>query len=323
MSLRLAIAGATGEVGRAVLDELDDASIELGALYLLASESSCEETRMYANRPVLIESLAAFDFRLVDVLVLALPEDLAKATLLRAKKEGCRVICYSEIVDSPVWQESQDDWLTSSVVRCPNPVAYLMAPLLNGLGDAISSFSATVMQPASSLGRSGVKELAGQTGELLNARGIEPNIFPVQVAFNCLPFVGFSAAEKASKALKNDMDAMLLRAIPYHFSIMQLPVFYGTVVALTVHTPSMLGLDDLSEKCRQLGYLIENKVESGEFLSPASGLTGRSGQYVTEINLLPTGLSGFYVSLMADGLRSCSAKATVDIICKWKKHLKY
>ena len=85
---RLAVVGATGEVGRAVLSLLEDEELPLAEVHALASAASEDESLMFRGRPLLVEDLASFDFARADIAVFAVPADVSEAFVPRARAAG-------------------------------------------------------------------------------------------------------------------------------------------------------------------------------------------------------------------------------------------
>lgn len=320
---RLAIAGATGEVGRALFSVLEDAELELAEVHALASADSADETLMYKNRGLLIEALDEFDFSRADIVIFAVPAEVSVKYVPRARKAGCRVIDHSsafrldESVPLIVEGTPVPD---AGLIACPGALAAVLVPVLAALAPyQPESVQATALSPVSSRGRAGVRELAGQTGELLNARGIEPAVFPVQIAFNSLPVVGESAAD----ALMDELERLLPEPLPVVLSEMIVPVFYGLSVALRLETALPASASAVKKALAGAGLtVLDSELDQG-VATPVTDASGQDGVYLSGVQTLPAPLQGIQLWLVADNVRQGAARHSLYILKKWIKDFKY
>lgn len=320
---RLAIVGATGEVGRALISALEDAGLELAEVHALASAASEDETIMYRGRALLVESLDDFDFKRADIVVFAVPETVAHKFVPQARAARCRVIDHSAafrlqddvplLVDGSVIPEAD-------LVACPGALSSLLVPVLLALAPfELQSVHVTALNPVSVRGRAGVRELAGQTGELLNARGIEPATFPVQIAFNSLPVVGGQGAD----ALMDELERLLPDAIPVGLSEVVVPVFYGISAALRVQTALPLGAGEAEKVLLAAGLLLPDSEQDQGVATPVTDASGQEGVYMSALSTLPAPFQGVQLWLVADNVRQGAARHSLYILKKWIKDFKY
>jgi aspartate-semialdehyde dehydrogenase len=318
---RLVIVGATGEVGRAVLSTIEDASLSLAEVHVLASANSAEETLMYNSRPLLVGDLEEFDFAAADIAIFAAPADVARKHVPRARAAGCRVIDHSAAFrlesEVPLLIEGMPV-PAADLVACPDALVALLVPVLQSAG-SIRSAQLTVLEPVSAAGRRGVRELAGQTGELLNGRGIEATVFPAQIAFNALPAVGNDRAG----ALMDELERVLPDSFPVAVAAVGVPVFYGLTVAVTLLTDAPLNLDQLRARLEKASIEFGNSEEEQGLVTPVTEASGRDGVYVTGMQSLPAPLEGVQLWLVGDNLRQGAARQSLYVLEKWIKDFKY
>lgn len=329
----VAIAGATGEVGRALLAMLEEAELPIDRLYVLASERSEEQTVMYKSRPLLVEMLSDFDFSLVQFVILALPSDVSVATAERARDAGCRVIDHSAAFRSDetvplVLDGAAAHLLEDDLVACPGAPAAMLAPLLSVLDElsGIEVAHMTLLSPVSAKGGAGVRELAGQTGELLNARGIEPVTFPVQIAFNCLPLVGSSVAQSAPEEellLVAELGRLLERPVSLVVSLVQVPVFYGLSAMVSVQTGSLVDLASLRHALSLKGVIMTDPESDQGVATPVTDAAGQDGVYMSGLRALPAPLQGLQFWVTADNVRHGAARHSLFVLKNWIKDFKY
>lgn len=321
---RLVIAGVTGEVGRAVLAALEDAELKLAGLHVLASDGSTEETVMFNSRPLLVESLADFDFSGADVAIFAVPAAVALEFVPKARAAGCRVIDHSPAFRLEAGVPLLVEGLPvpdATLVACPDALAAILFPVLAAIGKVaeIDSIEATVLEPVSRVGRAGVREMAGQTGELLNARGITPEVFPVQIAFNTLPVVG----EQAAGALMDELERLLPESFPVVLSAVRVPVFYGMTLSLSVHTRAQPAPGSLHKLLQTAGLSLADDQSDQGVATPVTDASGNDGIYLSGLQALPAPLQGLQLWLVADNVRQGAARHSLHVLKNWIKDFKY
>lgn len=332
-SCNIAIAGATGEVGRALLAMLEEAELAIDRIYVLASERSEEQTVMYKNRPLLVEMLSDFDFALVQFVILALPAEVSLLTAERARDAGCRVIDHSAAFRADesvplILDGAAEHLLENDLVACPGAAAAMLAPLLSAVDElaGIEVAHMTLLSPVSAAGNAGVRELAGQTGELLNARGIDAVVFPAQIAFNCLPLVGSSAADAAPEAevlLKAELDRLLERPLSLVVSLVQVPVFYGLSAMVSVQTEAPLDLVSLRHSLSQKGVVMKDPELDQGVATPVTDAAGHDEVYMSGLRSLPSPLQGLQFWVTVDNVRYGAARHSLFVLRKWIKDFKY
>lgn len=319
---RLAIVGVTGEVGRAVLSRLEDTDLMFAELHALASSRSEEETVMFRQRPLIVESAEGFDFGRADIVVLATPASVSARLADQALAAGCRVIDHSAAFlaqgDAPFAGTAESE--SAELVVVPSAEVSLLTPLLSaaiGL-TSLSAVHATLLVPVSASGRAGVRELAGQTGELLNGRGVEPAVFPVQTAFNCLPLVGSSREEAVAEGLQQ----LLGEHVPLVLSEIVVPVFYGLTAQVTLETETPLMVAELADRLSaQGGVEVMNSLEDQQVATPVTDTAGQPVVYVCGMRALPAPLQGLTFTAVADNVHQGAARHTIDLLQKWIKRL--
>lgn len=320
MACRLAIVGATGEVGRAVLAALEDMELALAEVHVLASADSAEETLMFKGRPLLVGALDEFDFAQADIAIFAVPAEVSAKFVSRARAAGCRVIDHSaafrDDADVPLIMAPMTV-PRAEVVACPDALTALLVPVLGAVAN-IESVEVTVLKPVSAAGRAGVRELAGQTGELLNGRGIEPSVFPAQIAFNTLPL-----ESDASVFLMDELERLLPEAYPVAVAEVGVPVFYGLTLGLSIRMTAEPALPALRQRLAQAGVLTADPEENQGLVTPVTDSAGQAGVYMAGLRPLPAPLQGVQLWVVGDNLRQGAARHSIHILENWIKDFKY
>lgn len=319
---RIVIVGATGEVGAALFSALEDADFQNVSCHAVASANSVDETVMFNGRALLVEALNEFDFQKDDIVVFAAPANITLQVAPQLRKQGCRLIDLSgayaldENIPLVISGDSVPD---AEFVSCASPLAAVLAQIVNALSPhaPISSIQATILKPASSYGRAGVRELAGQTGELLNARGITPAVFPAQIAFNTLPLVG----EMNENKLMDELERLLPESVPVALMEAVSSVFYGAMVGLSIQTTQEILLSKAETALSKVGMNPQNNEEDQELVTPVTHASGVDGVVFTGLQALPAPFQGLRLWLLMDLVRQGAVKPTLDILSKWIKRL--
>lgn len=252
VEIDIAIVGATGVVGEALIEALDsslmDLGFEVGELHLLASTRSDGETRMYRQRPLLVESLDDFDFARVQLAFFAAPAAVAAEYAPLAVEQGCRVIDFSVRFRADpqvplVVAGVNDEALASGdclLVALPGALTTDLSLIVRPIHQVteICRIHVASYQSVSTAGQAGARELARQTSCLLNGLPVEPGLFPEQIAFNIVPQVGEIDREGHSET-ELDLVAELRKLmegeeIPLSATCVQVPIFYGSCQAISL-----------------------------------------------------------------------------------------
>lgn len=252
----LAIVGATGLVGEAMVEFLAERKFPVGKLHLLATDRSVGKKLEFRDRYLPVEPLQGFDFSQVHIVLFAAGAEAALKYAPKAAKAGAVVIdtsgAFSADADVPlVVAEVNPDAISElpkrRIVASPRggtvQLALALKPLLDAAG--LERVSIASYQSVSSLGREAVEELATQTANLLNLREVKSKVFPRQMAFNLLPRVdAFSAGGYSldELALVHETRRVLgLPELPLSPTSVRVPVFHGLGQAVHLETARKLG----------------------------------------------------------------------------------
>ncbi|MDP2226653.1 MAG: Asd/ArgC dimerization domain-containing protein [Moraxellaceae bacterium] len=325
---RLVIVGVTGEVGRGLLSRLEDKEqLALSEVHVLSSAADEDDTVMYRQRPLIVESADGFDFSRADIAILATPAEASRMLARRALDAGCRVMDLSSAFRgaSGVPQIISAEAEAAELVSGLSGEAALLLPLIKAVREqsSLRAMQVTLLQPVSSAGRAGVRELAGQTGELLNGRGIEPAVFARQVAFNCLPLVGSSAVGMEA-AIVAELEEALGEDLPIVLQRVVIPVFYGLTALVSMETDSPVSLAEAASALASAdGVTLVNIDENQQVATPVTDASGQSGIYVCGLRELPEGQSGLAFTALADNVHQGAAEPALQLLEKWIKDFKY
>jgi len=244
----VAVVGAVSLVGEALVEVLEERAFPLSELHLLDDDEGVGHTVVFNGRNLRVGGADRFDFTRVQLVFLVGASTLVSECHVRAITAGCRVIDLSGSI--PVEQQPclvpevngalLDSETGRRAVASPLPesvaLAIALAPIRHQLG--LHGITVTACLPVSSRGAAGVKELARQTTELLNARPLEPRLFGRQVAFNMLAQTegvdaqGHAAQERRLvDELRQLLDSPQLEV---SVTFIQAPVFFGESLVVSL-----------------------------------------------------------------------------------------
>jgi aspartate-semialdehyde dehydrogenase len=240
-TVTVAVAGATGAIGREIVTVLDRVRWRPATLLAAASPTSVTPFVDYGDERVPVEDVAHLDLAACDAIFLALPAEPARALAGRAQAEGVAVIDVSGTLardgDVPLvipWVNPEQLGAIGPrrAVATPSAEAQLLAALLGplvraGLGGTVS---ATLLVPASSAGRAGIDELSRQVTALFNAGTPPRRVFPHGLAFDLLPAMGEPLDDGVTareRAIADEVRRLVGDGFDLSIGVVGAPVFSG------------------------------------------------------------------------------------------------
>ena len=247
----VAIVGATGAVGEALLDILQERKFPVSKLYLLASERSAGKRLQFHGKSVQVQRLDELDFSQVQIGLFSAGGELSAEYAPKAGAAGCVVIDNTShfrydadipLVVPEVNPQCVADFKPRNIIANPNCSTIQMLVALKPIQDAvgITRINVATYQAVSGAGASGINELAGQTANLLNAKPIESSVMPVQIAFNAIPQIGaFQENGYTLEEMKMVWETQKIfgdETITVNPTCVRIPAFYGHSEAVHVET---------------------------------------------------------------------------------------
>jgi aspartate-semialdehyde dehydrogenase len=264
--ISLALVGATGTVGRTVLDVLDDLDVPVKSLRAFASPRSAGTTLAFRADDVRVEGLHEGAFRGCDVAIFCAGADVAREWAPRAVAEGCPVVD-----DSPAFRTDPDVPLVVPEVNPgalerlgPRGIVSNPSTNVTALTIAIQPLRAAAglrrvvvatYQSVSGVGQGGVEELEREARDLLNLREPGPAArFPHRIAFNVIPQVGAfgegGRTEEEEKLVRETRKVLGAPSLRIAATAVRVPVFYGHSAAVNVETERKLSAEAAREVLR-------------------------------------------------------------------------
>lgn len=243
----VAVLGATGVVGETILTILEKRKFPVGKLYPLASENSSGATVMFRNKPIQVLNAADFDFTKVQLAFFTAGEKASRQFASKARDSGCVVIDNTAafrndagvpLIIPEVNPNALAGYKDNKIIANPNCTTIQMLVAIKPIYDrvGIKRIDVATYQSVSGSGRAAISELASQTTNLLNARSIEPAVYPCQIAFNLIPQIdefqdnGFTKEEM--KMIWETQKILADPSIVINPTNVRVPVFYGHSAAI-------------------------------------------------------------------------------------------
>ena len=328
MAARIAVVGATGLVGEALLDSLADAGYSADEVLALATEASQGKRLEFGKGYLKVEAVTDNSFDGVEVALLAVPAAAAGALAPRIAAAGCVAVDLSGVLLSQpdvvvclplVNPEAVEQARESNLVSVPGVAASLTAAVLHPLREILRPVAVdlTMLYPASMAGRAGVEELAGQTGRLLGSQQPEPGLFPSRLAFSLVSPGGapLGSGPVAPDAL---VDLALRRLYPVHplmttSQSVVLPVFFGAALGLSVHGAGQLDLATAQQMLASSGFEVAEVEAQGISANLLEGLEDGAVR-ISALQVQGGEGSRLQAWVSADNVRTVAARNGVQIV---------
>ncbi len=325
----VAIAGATGAVGEAMLEILESRSFPVRNLYLLASERSEGKRLQFRGRSVRVERLDQFDFSQVQIGLFSAGGSLSADYAPRAAAAGCIVIDNTShfrydddvpLVVPEVNPHRVADYHHRNIIANPNCSTIQMVVALKPLHDRarIERVQVATYQAVSGAGAGGVRELAGQTANLLNAKPIEPEVMPVQIAFNAIPQIGdFQENGYTHEEMKMVWETCKIledSTIRVNPTCVRIPVFFGHSEAVQLETTEKLTAAEARELLAAApGITVIDEAAPAGYPTPVVDAAGTDPVFVGRIREDLSDPTGLNLWIVSDNVRKGAALNSVQI----------
>ncbi|HEY1076693.1 MAG TPA: Asd/ArgC dimerization domain-containing protein [Fontimonas sp.] len=282
--LDVAVIGAEGPVGSAIMEMLAERRFPANEVSVLALEPDEDATAEFAGRSLLVEDAAGFEFSQVQLAFLCGEDPRLMAIAERAADAGCVIVDASGMD----WQDSQiprviaeinprdlgrfnDRGIVAAPDRLLVPLMLAIQPLA-GLG-TLRRLTATAIVPASDGGRAALEDLARETTALLNARHYQRTHFPQQIAFNVLGQIGLAGAEGRTEreaVIVSDLRELLqLPELAVGIHLVQAASFYGYGIAVELQFDAAVDLHAAQTALRSAaGVILVDSLDPAEIPSP-------------------------------------------------------
>jgi len=327
-SCDVAIVGSTGIVGEALLAILEERGFPVGELALLASARSAGGSQEFKGRHYRIEELGGFDFSRAQITFFAVPSAVSREHVPNAVAAGCVAIdCSSAFRYEPdvplvipeVNPQAIAMYQDRRIIASPDPATIQMLVALKPLYDAvgIERIQVCIGEAVSGHGKAAIEELAGQTAALLNGQTIEPQIFPRQIAFNCLPRIDVlldnGYTENEMEVVWGTRRILADEAVQVSPTAYLMPVFFGYCTVLQVETSRPIDAADARHLLAKAPGVVVMDGRKPDDFPTSIGAVGTDSVYVGRIRQGIAPVRNLNLWVVADNARKGSSLNAVQI----------
>ncbi len=328
MGYRIAVAGATGNVGREMLSILAEREFPADEVIALASRRSLGTEVSYGDETLKTRDIETFDFAGVDIALFAIGSGPTKEYGPKAAKAGAVVIDNSSLyrydpqvplVVPEVNPDAVEGYSQKNIIANPNCSTAQMVVALKPLHDRarIRRVVAATYQSVSGAGKEAMDELWSQTrGIFVPGQEVEPNKFPKQIAFNVIPHIDSFMEDGSTKEewkMVAETKKILDPRVRVHATCVRVPVFVGHAEALNLELEEPLTAEEAQEILREApGIVVVDTREAGGYITPVE-CVGEFATYVSRVREDPTIENGLSLWCVSDNLRKGAALNAVQI----------
>ena len=328
MGYRVAVVGATGNVGREILTTLAEREFPADDVVALASSRSIGREVSFGEDDILkVQGLDTFDFRGIDIVLSSPGAKVSAVFAPRATKAGAVVIDNTShfrmepdvpLVVPEVNPEAIAQYSKRGIIANPNCSTIQMVVALKPLHDLarIKRVVVATYQSVSGAGHAAMDELFNQTRAIYVNDPVKPERFSKQIAFNVIPHCDIFLDDGATKEewkMAAETRKILDPDIAVIATCVRVPVFIGHGEAVNVEFERPLGEDEARAALRQAPgvTVVDHRVDEG-YVTPAEA-AGEDPVYVSRIRRDPTVPHGLSLWVVADNLRKGAALNAVQI----------
>ena len=328
MGYKVVVAGATGNVGREMLNILAERQFPVDEIAVLASRKSLGTECSFGDKTVTTKDLDTFDFTGWDIALFAIGSDATKKYAPAAAKAGCVVIDNSSLYrydpDVPlivpeVNAEAIHGYSKKNIIANPNCSTAQMVVALKPLHDraTIKRVVVSTYQSVSGAGKGGMDELWDQTKSIYNpTTEVKPQQFTKQIAFNVIPHIDSLMDDGSTKEewkMVAETKKIVDPAIKLTATCVRVPVFVGHSEAVNIEFEDFLDEDEAREILRVApGILVVDKREDGGYITPVES-AGDYATFISRIRQDSTIENGLNLWCVSDNLRKGAALNAVQI----------
>ncbi|MEZ5731999.1 MAG: aspartate-semialdehyde dehydrogenase [Paracoccaceae bacterium] len=328
MGYKVVVAGATGNVGREMLNILAEREFPVDEIAALASRKSLGTEVSFGDKTLKTKDLDTFDFTGWDIALFAIGSDATKIYAPKAAAAGCVVIDNSSLyrydpeiplVVPEVNPEAVEQYKNKNIIANPNCSTAQMVVALKPLHDRakIKRVVVSTYQSVSGAGKAGIDELWDQTKSIYNPTDeVPPKKFSKQIAFNVIPHIDVfldSGETKEEWKMVAETKKILDKAIKVTATCVRVPVFVGHSEAVNIEFDDFLDEDEARDILREApGVMVVDKREPGGYITPIE-CVGDYATYVSRIRQDSTIENGLNLWCVSDNLRKGAALNAVQI----------
>ena len=327
MGYKIAVLGATGNVGQEMLNILAEREFPADEVVALASRRSQGTEVSYGERNLKVKSLDSYDFKGTDICLMATSGVMSAEWAPKIAAKGCVVID-----NSSKWRMDPDvplivpevnaaaiaDYTKKNIIANPNCSTAQMVVALKPLHDAagIRRIVVSTYQSVSGAGKEAMDELFTQTRAIFVNDNIVTENFTKQIAFNVIPHIDEFMEDGQTKEewkMTVETKKILDPKIKVTSTCVRVPVFVGHSEAINIEFERPISDDEARDILREApGCLVVDKHEDGGYVTPIE-CVGEYATFISRIRVDPTVENGLNIWVVSDNLRKGAALNAVQI----------
>ena len=327
MGYRLAIVGATGNVGREILNILDERGFPADEVVALASRRSQGTEVAYGDKTLKTQFLDTFDFSKSDICLMSAGGEVSKKWSPKIAAAGCVVIDNSSafrydpdvpLIVPEVNADAVAMFSRKNIIANPNCSTAQLVVALKPLHDhaKIKRIVVSTYQSVSGAGKEGMDELFKQSRAVFVADAVEVSKFTKRIAFNVIPHIDVFMEDGSTKEewkVMAETKKILDPKIKVTCTAVRVPVFIGHSEAVNIEFENPITADEARAILREApGCLVVDKHEDGGYTTPYES-AGEDATYISRIREDQTLENGLNIWVVADNLRKGAALNAVQI----------
>ena len=325
----VAVVGATGAVGEAMISILEECNFPVGEVYALASSRSVGKRIPFKGRSLKVEDLEEFDFSKAEIGLFSAGGDISAEYAPKAAAAGCIVIDntshfrYDDDVPLVVPEVNPDkisQYTRRGIIANPNCSTIQMLVALKPIYDVagIARINVCTYQAVSGTGKPGIEEVVRQTTQLLNGKPVESSVYPKQIAFNVLPqidvFMDNGYTKEEMKMVWETQKIFDDASIKVNPTAVRVPVFYGHSEAVHIETREKITVDAVRNLLDEAaGVTVVDERVDGGYPTAVTESSGNDNVFVGRIREDISHPKGIDLWVVGDNVRKGAALNSIQI----------
>ena len=325
----VAVVGATGAVGEAMLSILEERQFPIGEVYALASSNSAGKRIPFKNGLIKVEDLATFDFSKAQIGLFSPGASVSEIFAPKAAAAGCIVIDNTSqfryekdipLIVPEVNPEEIIHYKNRGIIANPNCSTIQMLVALKPIYDAvgIARINVCTYQAVSGTGKEAIEELTEQTANLLNMQPIFPSVYPKQIAFNVLPqidvFMDNGYTKEEMKMLWETQKILGDSKIMVNATAVRVPVFFGHSEAVHIETHTKISAKSVRVLLENApGVTVMDERKNGGYPTAVTESSGHDSVFVGRIREDISHPRGIDLWIVGDNVRKGAALNSIQI----------
>ncbi len=326
MGLRVAVVGATGNVGREMLSILDERKFPVDEIFALASSKSKGNTVGFGKKEIIVEDLSEFDFSKADIALFSAGGKISSEYAPKAADKGCVVIDNSSkfrmdedipLIVPEVNADQIPDYKERKIIANPNCSTIQMVVALKPLYDLskIKRVIVSSYQSTSGAGKEAMEELFGQTKGIFSNSPVDPNIFQKQISFNVIPQIGSfesSGYTEEEEKMINETKKILDPNINVSATCVRVPTFIGHAESINIEFEEYVSSEDAVKALSDAPGCNVESFGSEEYMTPIE-CVGDDATFISRVRNDDSIKNGLNLWVVSDNLRKGAALNAIQI----------